>query len=74
MLRLLTGKRRMAKSNQAAAWKNAMIEQGEKKSEKYWNTYKTTNLMVALDPSLEILAFPPPPHPPVEPAFWQQSK
>ena len=50
-----------------------MLEEGAKKSKEYWEIYKETPLQDALDPAKGILAFPPPPFPPVEPAPWMQA-
>jgi FKBP-type peptidyl-prolyl cis-trans isomerase len=51
-----------------------MLEEGAKKSEEYWQIYKETPLQDALDPTKGILAFPPPPHPQLEPALWMQTQ
>ena len=54
----------------ASAWTIAMLDQGQRKSEEYWTTYKETPLEEALDPAKGILAFPPPPHPALPPSEW----
>eukprot|EP01043_Picozoa_sp_COSAG02_P107661 COSAG02_NODE_43684_length_372_cov_1.304029_1_plen_90_part_01 len=64
----------LGSSKTAKAWGVAMLEEGAKKSEEYWQIYKETPLQHALDPTQGILAFPPPPHPQLEPALWMQTQ
>ena len=52
------------------AAKRLAIDQGQQKSEKYWEVYKTTNLVDALDPAKGLLASPLPTYPPPSPSEW----